>query len=120
MRLHPARSNLRDCAGETSILFVEEVRERIYRADRMFTQHVIGLGRHALGSNVFWYVKDPCGTMSEFYCDMDCIPDQAEWERRKGAAPPALGVWGPHAPPEVFFAPADLETIAKGREAERR
>jgi hypothetical protein len=86
----------------------------------MFTQHVIGLGRHALGSNVFWYVKDPCGTMSEFYCDMDCIPDQAEWERRKGAAPPALGVWGPHAPPEVFFAPADLETIAKGREAERR
>jgi catechol 2,3-dioxygenase-like lactoylglutathione lyase family enzyme len=91
-----------------------------YLRDRSPDHDVLGLGRHSIGSNVFWYVKDPCGTMSEFYCDMDCIPDQETWERRKGPAPAALGVWGPQHPPQVFFAPADLEDIAKGREAEGR
>jgi hypothetical protein len=91
-----------------------------YLRSRSPDHDVLGLGRHALGSNVFWYVKDPCGTMSEFYSDMDCIPDQEEWERRKEAAPAALGVWGPQHPPEVFFAPADLEEIGKAREAEGR
>jgi Glyoxalase/Bleomycin resistance protein/Dioxygenase superfamily len=91
-----------------------------YLRDRSPDHDVLGLGRHSIGSNVYWYVKDPCGTMAEFYSDMDCIPDPAEWEQRKGRAPAALGVWGPQQPPEVFFAPGDLEEIAKGREAEGR
>ena len=30
-------------------------------------RHVWGLGRHHIGSNFFWYLKDPAGNFSEYY-----------------------------------------------------
>ena len=39
-------------------------------------RHVWGLGRHHLGSNFFWYLKDPAGNFSEYYSDIDCIIDE--------------------------------------------
>ncbi len=47
-------------------------------------RHVWGLGRHHVGSNFFWYLKDPAGNFSEYYSDMDCIVDDELWTRGLG------------------------------------
>ena len=39
-------------------------------------RHVWGLGRHFLGSNLFWYFRDPAGNFAEYYADLDQIPDR--------------------------------------------
>ncbi|MGI9616096.1 MAG: VOC family protein [Acidimicrobiales bacterium] len=84
---------------------------------------VVGVGRHVLGSNIFWYLLDPSGTMFEFFSDIDQILDDEAWERDhcrrdwEGSDGPAgFSVWGPKEP-EVFFNPPDLGEIAAGREA---
>jgi hypothetical protein len=82
-------------------------------------RHVVGLGRHVVGSNVFWYMHDPCGTMFEFFSDMDDIPDDEAWEVRTDWGLDQFATWGPKEPPEIFAFPADLEAIGKAREAER-
>jgi len=85
--------------------------------------NVVGVGRHFLGSNVFWYLTDPAGTMFEFFSDIDQIVDDEAWERDHckrdwmGADGPApVSVWGPQEP-ETFLNPADLPAIAAAREA---
>jgi catechol 2,3-dioxygenase-like lactoylglutathione lyase family enzyme len=87
--------------------------------------HVVGPGRHALGSNLFWYLFDPAGNMFEFFADMDQITDDAAWnvdQRRDDWTPDEVGlaVWGPLEPPEVFFEPPDLAAIGAAREAAGR
>jgi hypothetical protein len=44
----------------------------------------MGLGRHHVGSNFFWYLKDPAGNFSEYYADMDCIIDDQLWKPGSG------------------------------------
>jgi len=85
--------------------------------------NVVGVGRHFLGSNVFWYLTDPSGTMFEFFSDIDQIVDDDAWERdhcRRDWAgsdgPAPVSVWGPREPAE-FFSPADLPAIGAAREA---
>ncbi len=39
-----------------------------------------GLGRHALASNLFYYVRDPWGSWVEYYTDMDKISEA--WQTR--------------------------------------
>ena len=84
---------------------------------------VVGVGRHNLGSNLFWYMRDPAGNMFEFFADMDQIHDDEVWERDHGRrdwegadGPAGFSVWGPKEPRE-FFAQPDLAEIAKAREA---
>lgn len=83
---------------------------------------IFGVGRHFLGSNVYWYMRDPSGAMFEFFCDMDQIVDDAAWERDSarydwgGADGPfPVSVWGPPTPPE-FNVPTDIDVIAAARE----
>lgn len=83
---------------------------------------VVGIGRHYLGSNVFWYLRDPAGNMFEFFADMDQIDDDETWERDIGRRdwgssehPAPFSIWGP-AEPETFFRPPDLASIAAARE----
>ena len=85
--------------------------------------NVVGIGRHFLGSNVFWYLQDPAGTIFEFFTDMDQILDDEAWDREfgrrdwegaDGHAP--FAVWGPKEP-ETFFMPTDLDAIGAAREA---
>ena len=85
---------------------------------------VVGVGRHNLGSNIFWYLSDPAGTFFEFYSDMDQIVDDEAWERDhlrrdwEGSDGPAgFSVWGPKEPPPEFFNPLDLDVICAAREA---
>lgn len=86
--------------------------------------HLIGIGRHTLGSNVFWYLTDPAGTAFEFFSDMDQIHDDEAWERDHGRrdwegsdGPAGFSAWGPAEPPPEFFEPTDLPAIAAARAA---
>jgi catechol 2,3-dioxygenase-like lactoylglutathione lyase family enzyme len=84
---------------------------------------VAGIGRHYLGSNVFWYLRDPAGNMFEFFCDMDQIDDDDLWDREVGRRdwgtperPAPFSTWGPPEPRDFARQP-DLADIARAREA---
>jgi catechol 2,3-dioxygenase-like lactoylglutathione lyase family enzyme len=76
-------------------------------------RHVWGLGRHHVGSNFFWYLKDPAGNFSEYYSDLDCIVDDALWQPGVWEGARGLYNWGPPPPPS-FLAPEDLATLMTG------
>jgi catechol 2,3-dioxygenase-like lactoylglutathione lyase family enzyme len=73
-------------------------------------RHVWGLGRHHIGSNFFWYLKDPAGNFSEYYADMDCIVNDQLWDPGVWTDIRALYSWGPPVP-ESFLAPDDLAEL---------
>jgi catechol 2,3-dioxygenase-like lactoylglutathione lyase family enzyme len=76
-------------------------------------RHVWGLGRHHAGSNFFWYLKDPAGNFSEYYSDMDCIPEDAIWKPEDFEGAQGLFAWGPPPPPS-FLHPEDLAALMTG------
>jgi hypothetical protein len=44
-------------------------------------------GRHIMGSNLFWYFKNPGGGLAEYFCDMDVVDDAWTppiWETNPG------------------------------------
>ena len=57
-----------------------------------------GLGRHVIGSNFFYYLRDPWGSFSEYYFDLDYIPEGCAWEPRDFPPEDSLYVWGPPCP----------------------
>jgi catechol 2,3-dioxygenase-like lactoylglutathione lyase family enzyme len=74
-------------------------------------RHVWGLGRHFIGSNFFWYLRDPAGNFSEYYSDMDTITDDQLWT--PGTWEPslrALYAWGPDVPSSMIE-PEDLADL---------
>jgi catechol 2,3-dioxygenase-like lactoylglutathione lyase family enzyme len=73
-------------------------------------RHLWGLGRHHIGSNFFWYLKDPAGNFTEYYADMDCIIDDQLWDPGVWTDIRALYNWGPPVP-EAFLAPDDLAEL---------
>lgn len=79
-------------------------------------RHVWGLGRHHAGSNFFWYLKDPAGNFSEYYSDMDCIPEDELWNPEVFEGAQGLFNWGPPPPPS-FLAPDDLAALMTGQHA---
>ncbi len=84
---------------------------------------VYGPGRHVIGSNLFWYLLDPAGGMFELFADMDQIVDDEQWEaeqRRDDWDPFTIASWEPGPAKADFFLPADIDIIAKGREAAGR
>jgi catechol 2,3-dioxygenase-like lactoylglutathione lyase family enzyme len=58
-----------------------------------------GTGRHVLGSNYFYYARDPWGSFAEFSAHIDYIAKGYEWP--SGDHPPedSLYQWGPDVPP---------------------
>ena len=81
-------------------------------------RHVWGLGRHHAGSNFFWYLKDPAGNFSEYYADMDCIPEDELWKPEVFEGTQGLFEWGPPPPPS-FLAPEDLASLMTGQHSAR-
>jgi catechol 2,3-dioxygenase-like lactoylglutathione lyase family enzyme len=74
-------------------------------------RHVWGLGRHSIGSNFFWYLRDPAGNFSEYSSDMDTITDDQIW--KPGTWEPSLRslyAWGPDVPPSMLE-PEDLSEL---------
>lgn len=76
-------------------------------------RHVWGLGRHHAGSNFFWYLKDPAGNFSEYFSDMDVIPEDEIWEPEVLEGARGLFNWGPQPPPS-FLEPEDLAGLMTG------
>lgn len=77
------------------------------------SRHVWGFGRHHVGSNFFWYFRDPAGNFSEYYSDLDCIIDDQLWKPQVWEGMRALYSWGP-PPPASFLRPDDLAELMAG------
>jgi catechol 2,3-dioxygenase-like lactoylglutathione lyase family enzyme len=59
-----------------------------------------GLGRHVIGSNYFYSIRDPWGSFAEDFFDLDYIPESCAWEPRDFPAQDALYRWGTEPPPD--------------------
>jgi catechol 2,3-dioxygenase-like lactoylglutathione lyase family enzyme len=81
-------------------------------------RHVWGLGRHHIGSNFFWYLKDPAGNFSEYYADLDCVLDDQLWKPSVVEGARGIYNWGPPPPPS-FIEPDDLAALMTGAHAPR-
>lgn len=93
-----------DQVGRGAMAMLEEHPER----------HAWGLGRHHIGSNFFWYLRDPAGNFTEYYSDMDCIVDDQLWKPGLfGEGRLGLYNWGP-PPPASFLHPEDLAALMTG------
>ncbi len=57
-----------------------------------------GLGRHVIGSNFFYYIRDPWGSFAEYFHDLDYIPEDCAWQARDFPEQDALYKWGPPVP----------------------
>ncbi|WP_245805018.1 hypothetical protein [Amycolatopsis australiensis] len=77
-------------------------------------RHVWGLDRHHAGSDFFLCLEDPAGNFSEYYSDMDCIPEDDIWKPWAGKARRALFDWGAAA--TVFLEPEDLAGLMTGQQ----
>ena len=80
-------------------------------------RHVWGLGRHFIGSNFFWYLKDPAGNFTEYYADLDCIVDDQLWQPGVWQGMQSLYSWGPPPPPS-FLSPDDLAELMAASHAD--
>jgi catechol 2,3-dioxygenase-like lactoylglutathione lyase family enzyme len=77
------------------------------------SRHVWGLGRHSIGSNYFWYLRDPAGNFAEYSSDLDVIADDEAWKVASSSVSHALAAWGPPVPAS-FLAPDDVAALARG------
>lgn len=75
-----------------------------------------GFGRHYAGSNFFWYLRDPAGTFSEYYADMDQITEDDLWTPEVCEGKSGLYKWGPNVP-ETFMAPNDIAELIAAQSA---
>jgi hypothetical protein len=83
---------------------------KLLRADA--DRQAWGFGRHYLGSNYYWYLRDAAGSFLELYSDLDVIDDDEAWERDRTAFgfEHLANSWGPDLPAE-FIAPVDLPEL---------
>jgi catechol 2,3-dioxygenase-like lactoylglutathione lyase family enzyme len=58
--------------------------------------------RHVLGSNYFYYVRDPWKSWAEYSFDIDFIPPDGIWNAGNYAPEDSLYVWGPGLHPEFI------------------
>jgi catechol 2,3-dioxygenase-like lactoylglutathione lyase family enzyme len=73
-------------------------------------RHVWGLGRHAIGSNYFWYLRDPAGNFAEYASDFDRITDDDLYRPKQWSGHEFLYSWSP-PPPRAFLEPDDAAEI---------
>ena len=57
-----------------------------------------GLGRHVLGSNYFFYARDPWGSYAEYSFDIDFVPSDLDWPAADHPPEDSFYVWGPEPP----------------------
>jgi catechol 2,3-dioxygenase len=70
-----------------------------------------GVGRHVLGSNYYYYVRDPWGSHCEYSYDIDYVPRTMNWNAGDYAGEDAIYQWGP-ALPEDFLINHELAANA--------
>lgn len=59
-----------------------------------------GVGRHVLGSNYFYYSRDPWGSHAEYSFDIDYVPGDFDWQSATHPPEDSFYVWGPQVPPD--------------------
>ncbi len=69
-----------------------------------------GVGRHVIGSNCFYYARDPWGSFAEFSYDIDFIDATTDWPAQDYPAEDSFYLWGP-TPPDFFV--INHETAAR-------
>lgn len=57
-----------------------------------------GVGRHVLGSNYFYYVRDPWGSYCEYSFDIDYVPVDLDWPTGIHPLEDSFYIWGPDVP----------------------
>ena len=62
-----------------------------------------GLGRHAIGSNFFHYLRDPWNGLVEYFWDIDYVPDTAKWEAKDWGVEEGFFLWSASGPPPADF-----------------
>lgn len=60
-----------------------------------------GVGRHVLGSNYFYYARDPWNSYVEYSFDIDYVPAEIEWDSGVFTADNGFYLWAP-PPPNDF------------------
>jgi catechol 2,3-dioxygenase-like lactoylglutathione lyase family enzyme len=94
--------------------------DSVFRAATLYLREhegtqISGPGRHQIGGNVFWYMRDPSGTFFEYFTDMDRITDDDGWQIREDwPMDDSWSLWGEKEQPEVFFRPDDIEQVIEG------
>jgi len=61
-----------------------------------------GVGRHVIGSNYFYYVRDPWRSWAEYSFDIDYVPANVDWPAADHPAEDSIYVWGPPMHPEFI------------------
>ena len=61
-----------------------------------------GVGRHVLGSNYFYYVRDPWKSWAEYSFDIDFVPADVDWRAKDHPGEDSIYVWGPPMHPEFI------------------
>ena len=70
-----------------------------------------GVGRHVLGSNYFYYARDPWGSFAEFSYDIDFVSPAKDWQAGDFAPEDSFYLWGP-AVPEYFTVNTESPVVA--------
>lgn len=70
-----------------------------------------GVGRHVIGSNYFYYVRDPWKSWAEYSFDIDYVPANLDWPAADHPGEDSIYVWGPPLHPEFIV---NHETPAHG------
>lgn len=73
-------------------------------------RHMWGVGRHAIGSNWFWYLRDPSGVFVEYTADIDRISAQDLYQPKDWQGREYLYSFGP-PPPREFLEPSDMAEL---------
>jgi catechol 2,3-dioxygenase-like lactoylglutathione lyase family enzyme len=61
-----------------------------------------GVGRHVIGSNYFYYVRDPWRSWAEYSFDIDYVPANVDWPAADHPVEDSIYVWGPPMHPEFI------------------
>jgi catechol 2,3-dioxygenase-like lactoylglutathione lyase family enzyme len=61
-----------------------------------------GLGRHVIGSNYFYYVRDPWGSFTEYSFDIDFVGHETDWPAQDYPPENSLYLWGPSVPEDFI------------------
>jgi len=61
-----------------------------------------GVGRHVIGSNYFYYVRDPWKSWAEYSFDIDYVPASLDWPAADHPGEDSIYVWGPPLHPEFI------------------
>jgi catechol 2,3-dioxygenase-like lactoylglutathione lyase family enzyme len=84
--------------GSFEVGSVDEIAMNAQKMQEAGWQPGWGLGRHVIGSNFFFYIRDPWGSFAEYFHDIDHIPEACAWEARDYPPQDALYRWGPPVP----------------------